>query len=356
LSAAELPGGRPLRTGQTFRVDRTACSAAVRGLAALLGSVIIASGTHAAEPASTPGTWKFDNVPGPSMTSQIFLHPGDAAAPNQELWTRTQGQIGAVKIESMALRNVNRPSITPVLPAPGKSNGSAVIVAPGGAFVFLSMKDEGTTVARALAGRGYAAFILKYRVQPTPVDPIAYHAQTAAIYSAAEGADPNETPVPAYRPAIEDGLAALAVVRSRSKEFGIRSDHVGMIGFSAGAMTVLGVAQSAHAGEGPDFIGYIYGPMLPTAVPKGQMTPLFVALALDDRIFAKQDFGIIQSWRAAGVPVELHAYERGGHGFGLGRPGTTTTGMLDQFVSWLDIHGFGTIEDESSTSLRHSSL
>jgi hypothetical protein len=160
-----------LLTEQTFMVDHKACSAAVRGLAALLGSVFIASGSHAADPASSPGTWKFDNVPGPPMAHQIFLHPGDAAAPNQELWTRTEGQIGAVKIASMALRNVNRPSITPVLPPPGKSNGSAVIVAPGGAFVFLSMEDEGTAVARALADRGYAAFILKYRLQPTPVDP-----------------------------------------------------------------------------------------------------------------------------------------------------------------------------------------
>jgi acetyl esterase/lipase len=321
-------------------VNHKACIT-IRCLVALLGSAFIASGGHAAEPASTPGTWNFDNVPGPSMIDQLFLYPGDATAPNTELWTRTRGQIGTVKIESMALRNVNRPSITPVLPAPGKSNGSAVIVAPGGAFLFLSMQDEGTTVARALADRGYVAFILKYRLRPTPLDVAAYHTQTAAIYSAAEDAKPTQMPDMTYRPAFDDGLAALALVRSRTKEFGIRPDHVGMIGFSAGAMTVLGTAQIAKTGEAPDFLGYIYGPMLPTTVPKGQVVPMFAALALDDKIFAKQGFGIIQSWRDKGIPVELHAYERGGHGFGVGRSGTTTSGLVDEFTSWLDMHGFG---------------
>jgi acetyl esterase/lipase len=330
---------------QMCMVNHNAFSITFRRLTALVASAFVAGGSQAANPAPMPAhepdSWQIENVPGPALTDQIFLYPGDASARNTELWTRTQGQIGTVKMDSMALRNVNRPSIMPVLPAPGKSNGSAVIVAPGGAFVFLSMKDEGTIVAQALAERGYAAFILKYRVRPTPVDTTAYHAQTAAIYSALDSASPNARPVPTYRLAVEDGLAALAVVRSRSKEFGIRPDHVGMIGFSAGAMTVLGTAQSANAGKGPDFIGYIYGPMVPTAVPKGQATPLFAALALDDTIFGKQGFGIIQSWQAEGAPVELHAYERGGHGFGVGRSGTTTGGVLDQFTSWLDMHGFG---------------
>jgi acetyl esterase/lipase len=320
---------------------------------ALLASAFMSGSAHAADTASAPAqsvpektqqesaAWKIDNVPAPAMTDQIYLYPGDATAPNTELWTRTQGQIGNLKIESMNLRNVNRPSIIPVLPAPGTSNGAGVIVVPGGAFVFLSMDEEGTRVAQALAARGYVAFILKYRLHPTPVDAAAYHEQTVAIYSASENAKSDEMPDLTYAPAIADGRAAVTLVRSRAKEFGIQPDQVGMIGFSAGAIIVLGSAQTASAGEGPNFIGYIYGPMLPTTVPKGQVTPLFAALALDDGIFAKQDFGIIQSWRSAGVPVELHAYERGGHGFALGRPGTTTTGMLDQFVLWLKMHGFG---------------
>ena len=80
--------------------------------------------------------------------------------PAQESWFRQWG-------EPMA-RNVTVATLTPVLPDPAKANGAAVIVAPGGGFRWLSMNNEGWKVARALADRGIAAFVLKYRLQPTP--------------------------------------------------------------------------------------------------------------------------------------------------------------------------------------------
>ena len=65
----------------------------------------------------------------------------------------------------------------------------------------------------------------------------------------------------------------------------------------------------------------------------------FAAIALDDGLFGRQGFGIVESWQKARRPVEFHAYEKGEHGYGLGRPGTTTAGMMDQFVAWLDARG-----------------
>ena len=70
----------------------------------------------------------------------------------------------------LAVRNVTRPTITPVLPDPAKATGAAVVVAPGGAFMLLAMDHEGWAVAHALADRGIAAFVLKYRLNPTPAD------------------------------------------------------------------------------------------------------------------------------------------------------------------------------------------
>lgn len=68
--------------------------------------------------------------------------------------------------------NVTYPTLTPVLPAPGKANGTAVIVAPGGAFMILAMEKEGWQVAKALADQGVTAFVLKYRLRKPEGDPM----------------------------------------------------------------------------------------------------------------------------------------------------------------------------------------
>jgi acetyl esterase/lipase len=80
--------------------------------------------------------------------------------PAQESWFRQWG-------DPMA-RNITTATLTPFLPEPGKANGAAVIVAPGGGFSWLSMGNEGWEVAEALAAQGNAAFVLKYRLSPTP--------------------------------------------------------------------------------------------------------------------------------------------------------------------------------------------
>lgn len=87
----------------------------------------------------------------------------------------------------------------------------------------------------------------------------------------------------------------------------------------------------------PDLFAAIYPSMAPTpAAP-----PLFVAVASDDELFAKQGYGLPDSWRRAGRPVELHVYEHGGHGFGFdGKPGTTSSGWAQALLKWLGTHGW----------------
>ena len=138
--------------------------------------------------------------------------------------------------------------------------------------------------------------------------------------------------------AAQDALQAMKLVREGAAKYRVDPARVGIIGFSAGAMTAL---QSELTGQGasrPAFVGYIYGPMLPVAVP-ADAPPLFAALALDDPLFGRQGFGIIDSWHKAGRPVELHAYQRGDHGFGTGVPGTTTTLVMEEFRLWLESNG-----------------
>ncbi len=88
----------------------------------------------------------------------------------------------------------------------------------------------------------------------------------------------------------------------------------------------------------PAFIGDIYGPMTAVNVP-ADAPPLFVALAADDPIFGNSGFGVVDSWRAAKRPVELHLFEQGGHGFGMYQKETTSTGWFDEFVRWMGMHG-----------------
>jgi hypothetical protein len=90
----------------------------------------------------------------------------DPGQPSDEMRTGTGREV----------RNVTYPTLTPVLPKPGTANGTAVIVAPGGGFMFLSMEREGWRVAEALADRGITAFLLKYRLNTTPRDDAAYQA------------------------------------------------------------------------------------------------------------------------------------------------------------------------------------
>lgn len=117
------------------------------------------------------------------------------------------------------IRNVTRATLTPILPPRGKATGTAAIVAPGGGFSMLSMQ-EGYVVARRLAERGIAAFVLKYRINPTPPGADAFN-RTVAEAMRAPAANWSKRPAlvaPSY--AIADGAAALALVRARAAEWG----------------------------------------------------------------------------------------------------------------------------------------
>lgn len=244
------------------------------------------------------------------------------------------------------VRNVTYPTLTPVLPKPGTANGAAVIIAPGGGFMFLSMEGEGWQVARKLADQGITAFVLKYRLKPTPHNKVAY---TAGVLKMLVGAAQSGVPADFdASDAIEDGTTALKLVRVRAAEWQIDPKRVGMIGFSAGAITALGVTLDADkdndpATRPPAFLGHIYGPMDAVQVPP-DAPPLFAALAMNDGIFGKENFDVVRSWREAKRPVELHVYQGGGHGFGTGKPGTTNALLIPEFIAWLDMQGFTTLK------------
>ncbi len=233
------------------------------------------------------------------------------------------------KQDGSNVMNVHNPTITPFIPAKD-ATGTAVIIAPGGGHSKLCLGHEGYALAEWLRDHGIAAFVLKYRLAREP----------GSAYTIQEHA-------------MADTRRALRTVRSRAKEWGIRPDRIGIMGFSAGgelaAFSAMksdnGNASSAdpveRAGCRPDFQALIYpGTSGLFTVEKG-MPPLFIACGYGDRQDISEGMASLYlKYKQAGVKAELHIYSNAGHGFGF-RPGTTTAAgdWVFRFREWLTDSG-----------------
>ncbi|HWA63688.1 MAG TPA: hypothetical protein VG939_20085, partial [Caulobacteraceae bacterium] len=183
-----------------------------------------------------------------------------------------QAYVGMVgRTATTMYRNVSDPSLHVFRPDPAKANGVGVIIAPGGGWQILAWEHEGVVLARWLAARGYAAFVLRYRVLQTPADPKAY-AEASATQSKAmadrlaeRGALSPSSVLRGERVekgralALADGRRAMELVRERAKAFGVDPQKVGMIGFSAGAFLVADVALNGAGAAPMAFCAPIYG-------------------------------------------------------------------------------------------------
>jgi acetyl esterase/lipase len=234
---------------------------------------------------------------------------------------------------ALLVRNVTRATLRPVLPDPSIATGAAVIVVPGGGFVAIDMGKEGMETARALADAGIAAFVVKYRTEETPRTTVGFGAQVAAGAAAFLAQGPQSR-IPGEEAALEDALAALALVRERAEDWGVDTRRIGMLGFSAGAITTLNVVLD-EGSLAPAFAGLIYG-RTPAVEPPDDAPPLFVAVAADDPLFGAGSWGLVESWRAAGHPVEFHFYDSGGHAFGMTRQGAPSDLWFASFLLWLE--------------------
>lgn len=271
------------------------------------------------------------------------IYPLDAPPEPNAIPLNTGGVEGQTAPESWfrqwgdpMVRNVSAATLTLFLPEPGRANGAAVIVAPGGGFRWLSMGNEGWEVAEALRARGIAAFVLKYRLNPTPESLDDFRATMnpnpgpgGNPSAAPQGGAPTPPPRRDLSNQLEDAEAAYAMIVDRAEEWGVDTDRIGMIGFSAGAGLTMHATLNSKKMK-LAFIGPIYGGMGPVEVP-ADAPPMFNVIASDDFLFRGQ-FGVVESWYKAGRPVEFHLYQNGGHGFGLGNPDRTSNRWFDAFM------------------------
>jgi acetyl esterase/lipase len=262
---------------------------------------------------------------------EIALYSG--VAPGSEKWTWSERVITNARGMPI-VQNVVRPVLQCYPADKAKAVGTAMIVAPGGGFRNLMMSYEGVDIARRLNAIGIDAFVLKYRLTYTDPDaPAAQPARGGVTPATGPQAGQNLRELSGA-----DGQQAVRVVREHAAEFGFAPGRIGMIGFSAGgAVTLAAVAGPADAR--PNFGAAIYAAGAGNVSPPAGAPPLFIAVAADDQSVGYQgSVDLFSAWRKANIPVELHVFQTGGHGFG--KKGGGADHFMDRLEEWLKVNGW----------------
>lgn len=247
----------------------------------------------------------------------------------------------------LRIRRVTNPTIAVFLPAK-PNNGAAVIICPGGGYERLAYDHEGMEIAKKLNEYGIAGIVLKYRL---PNDTIMDKKEIGPLSDAQE---------------------AMRLVRRHAKEWNINPDKIGIAGFSAGGHLASSLStqfnkilyQADTVSAKPDFAILVY----PVITMKSPLThagsrkrllginpseefcqafsnelqvsantpPTFIVHAADDpSVPVLNSIQYFESLNKFKVPAELHIYQKGGHGFGLGRDKGTTSQWFDSCIRWL---------------------
>lgn len=234
------------------------------------------------------------------------------------------------------LGNVSTPTLEIYRPDPAIASGTSIVICPGGGHSILAYDLEGTEVAEWLQSIGVTAFVLKYRVPARP-DRARHEAD------------------------VQDGQRAVSIVRSQAAEWSLDPDRIGVLGFSAGgqtaALTALttsrtyeSVDQVDQASHVPNFAVLIYPAYLVTgeSPPKLQpevtvskdSPPMFLVHAWDDRVTPQSSIQLASALKEAGVPAELHLFDRGGHGYGMRPTELPVTQWPKLCEAWLNANGW----------------
>lgn len=325
---------------------------------AMLGTLAFglaaAGGPHGASASPTDGGAGFAPK---DPTETIELWPGGAPGTPAVLPVETIDERSTDPAQpDRAMHGIARPRL--LVFRPRTANGAAVLVAPGGGYARVVLDKEGYELGNWLSARGFTVFVLFYRLP-------------------GEGWA-NRADVP-----LADAQRSMRLIRARATDYGIRPDRVAAMGFSAGGhvcgdlatrfdVPVYAAVDAAdRLGARPDLAAPIYavqsmrvpiahggsrelllGPSPSPALEAAHSTadnvsartpPCFLVHAEDDRTVNVENSLIFRAaCKRAGVPVEMHLFERGGHGFGLrGAAGKPVAAWPELFLVWAKSYGFG---------------
>jgi acetyl esterase/lipase len=212
---------------------------------------------------------------------------------------------------------------------PEKPNGTVIIVAPGGGYRFLSIKNEGSAVCEWLNSIGVTAALLTYRT-PTNEEPVAY-----------------EKPV-------QDAQRAIGLLRHHAADWHI--ERIGLLGFSAGGNLTGHTAfhqpapNAAEPKMRPDFIVMVYGggfldPADKTKFREGfsvpdDAPPAFFVVAHDDKSNPIEAAMLYLEYKKKNLPAELHIFTQGGHGFGMRKENHPINDWPQRVAEWMAAMGY----------------
>ncbi len=274
----------------------------------------------------------------------IQLYAGKA--PGTESWNWSEQENTKNLYNTRVVYNVVQPSLTAYLPEASQANGTAVIIAPGGAFHTLSIESEGIEVAKWLNAKGIAAFVLKYRlVHMDTEDPVGTLMKKMGDFKKLD--EENDSIVTM---AIADGLKAIAYVRTHAAGYNINPNRIGFMGFSAGGTVTMGTVFNYTAANRPDFAAPVYAYMnaLKNQTIPADAPPLFICAASDDQLgLATHSSNLYNAWIGAKKEAELHMYLKGGHGFGMRKQGIPIDTWIERFGDWLSVKGLLTRETKN---------
>jgi len=262
----------------------------------------------------------------------IPLYSGPA--PGSEDWSHKEKEYYSNMFRTEVVTNVVDPTLTVFEPA--EPNGTSVIVLPGGGFHALSINSEGIDVAKWLNEKGITAFVLKYRLVPTGEDGVRDMMQKNAT------PDVLERDMKAILPmAVADATVAIQYVRGHAAEYNLKTNRIGVMGFSAGGTVTVAVGMNYTKETRPDFLAPIYAflgemdELGSQEVPKNA-PPMFLTAASNDQLgLAPHSVNLYSKWIAAKKPAELHLYAKGGHGFGMKIQNLPTDQWIERFGEFL---------------------
>jgi acetyl esterase/lipase/quercetin dioxygenase-like cupin family protein len=272
----------------------------------------------------------------------INIWPG--VAPGSEQWKQQEVTLGSGPMQRIV--NVTTPTLTAYLPDSAKATGTAVIIAPGGGFIFLGTDTH--EVAEWLAARGLAAFVLKYRTVQLDGQ---NEAQLNQSGGARFGAQLNNHALIAEdgKYGIADGIQAIKVVRAQATELGISPDRIVFMGFSAGGSIAEFASVQPDVSARPNYAAPIYGAPFPVPPIPKEVPPFFMEMAQDDTLAGPQIVAFYDALKAAGDKPEFHIYSSGGHGWGMRKQGKSSDHWIDDFYYWLEAQGLTRPQSQAQT-------
>ncbi len=264
----------------------------------------------------------------------------------------TQKETANMENGMLLVREVQKPDITVYLPSIGAATGEAVIICPGGGYWVLAYDWEGMDVARALNAKGIAAIVLKYRL-PTSKDNYIIRHKSPLL----------------------DAQRAMRMVRYNAKKWNIDTDKIGIMGFSAGGHLAATLSNNFDNGDKmaidsidkiscrPDFSVLIY-PVISCLVKPHQGSvkallgenpskellekfsnemqvtedtpPTFLVHSTDDdAVPVKNSLIYYEACHKKNVPVEMHIYPYGGHGYSLALDKGYLSTWIDRCTDWI---------------------